>query len=310
MNIGSLSHVLIAVPLLAGFAYAVAAATAAVRAHQAASPVIIAWTAPIREVARLLVQQRTAVIGADRLLARSGAALLPVAAIMALLVLPLGERAISDLSVGVVWFNAMEVLAWVAVWMVGWGSNSAWGVVGANRFLAQGLSYELPHMFVLVTVAVGAGSLRVSDIAAAQDGRLWFVLTMPVAFIVFLISVIGFSFWGPFDQSVAGDLAGGVAAQLSGVDRLAFLTGRYLMVTIGAAMAVPFFLGGAAGPLLPGWAWIVVKTAAVSGAMVWAGRRWPTVRMERFAEISWVLLLPLTILQALAVSIFVLWGWM
>ncbi|MBN9630166.1 MULTISPECIES: complex I subunit 1 family protein [Leifsonia] len=306
---------LVAVGLLGVFGYAVAATTALMRARQAGSPWTGAWAAPAREVARLLVRQRTAVPGSDRLLARVGGALLPIAAIMALLVLPLdsqprGPHAISDLSIGVVWFNAMEVLAWVAVWMVGWGSNSAWGVVGANRFLAQGLAYELPHMFALVTVAVGAGSLRVSDIAAAQTGELWFVVVMPVAFIVFLLSVMGFSFWGPFDQAVGRDIAGGVAAQLSGVDRLVFLVGRYLMLTVGSAMAVPLFLGGDAGPVLPGWSWLLVKTVAVLAVLVWVGQRWPTIRMERFTEISWIVLLPAGILQALVVSIFVVVGWM
>jgi len=310
MTEGSPWSLLTAVGLLGVFGYAAAAVAALVRARQAGSRWTGAWAAPGREVARLLVRQRNAVVGSDRLLARIGGALLPVAAIMALLVLPLGGHAISDLSVGVVWFNAMEVLAWVAVWMVGWGSNSAWGVVGANRFLAQGLSYELPHMFALVTVAIGAGSLRVSDIAAAQGGHLWFVVMMPAAFVVFLISVMGFSFWGPFDQAVGRDIVGGVAAQLSGIDRLVFLAGRYLMLTVGSAMTVPFFLGGGAGPFLPGWAWLLVKTAAVLGVLVWAGQWWPTIRMERFAEISWVVLLPVTILQALVVSIFVLVGWM
>jgi NADH-quinone oxidoreductase subunit H len=298
-----------AVGLLGVFGYAAAATTALVRARRSGSPTGDAWAVPAREVARLLVGQRSAVPGSDRVLARVGGALLPVAAIMALLVLPLGAQPISALSIGVVWFNAMEVLAWVAVWMVGWGSNSAWGVVGANRFLAQGLAYELPHMFALVTVAVGAGSLRVSDIAAAQAGHLWFVLMMPVAFVVFLISVMGFSFWGPFDQAVGRDIVGGVAAQLSGVDRLVFLAGRYLMLTVGSAMTVPLFLGGEAGPFLPGWAWLLVKTAAVLVVLVWVGQRVPTIRMERFAEISWIVLLPATILQALAVSIFVLMGW-
>ncbi len=298
------------VGLLVIFAYAAAATAAVMRARHAGAPWSGAWAAPAREVARLLVGQRTAVVGSDRLLARIGGLLLPIAAILALLVLPLGSHALNDLPVGVVWFNSMEVMAWVAVWMVGWGSNSAWGVVGANRFLSQGLAYELPHMFALITAAVGAGSLRVSDIAAAQSGQLWFVVVMPAAFLVYLISMMGFSFWGPFDQTVGRDIVGGVAAQLSGVDRLVFLGGRYLMLTIGSAMAVPLFLGGDAGPLLPGWVWLVVKTAAVLGVLVWLGQRVPTIRMERFAEISWVVLLPVTILQALVVSIFVVVGWM
>jgi NADH-quinone oxidoreductase subunit H len=302
-------RIVVSVVALGAFGYAAAAYAWMLRARAAGTAGSAGWSAPARDIARLLVRQQNSAPGADRLLAAIGGALLPIAAILALLVLPLGAHAIGDLSVGVVWFNAMEVLAWVAVWMVGWGSNSVWGVVGANRFLAQGLAYELPHMFALTTVAVGAGSLSVTDIVGAQQ-HLWFIATMPIAFVVFLVSVMGFSFWGPFDATVGRDSAGGIAAQLSGIDRLVFVCGRYLMVTVGSAMGVAFFLGGGAGPLLPAWAWLMVKTAVVLAALVWIGHRLPTIRVDRFAEISWVILLPATIVQALVVSIFVLVGWL
>lgn len=303
--------VLWAVPLaLAGLgllAYGAAWLSSALSARDAGTAIGPSWAAPAREAGRLLVRQRNTTPGADRLLSVFGTALLPLAPVLALLVLPLGNRAIVDLSVGVVWFNAMEVLAWVAVWMVGWGSNSVWGLVGANRFLVQGLSYELPHMFALITAATAAGSLSVTEIAAAQDG-VWYVVIMPVAFVVFLISAAAFSFWGPFDQAVSRDIAGGAAAQLSGVDRLLFLTGRNLLLALAAAMSVPLFLGGGAGPFLPPWAWVLLKTAAVLAGLVWLGRLVPTIRMDRFAEFSWVILLPAMVLQALVVALLVLGG--
>jgi NADH-quinone oxidoreductase subunit H len=128
---------------------------------------------------------------------------------------------------------------------------------------------------------------------------------MPVAFAVFLLSVLAMSFARPFDQAVAGDLAGGATAELSGVDRLVFLAGQKVLLVSGGAMAVPLFLGGGAGPWLPGWAWSLLKTAAVLGLLVWAGRRSPTIRVERFMEVAWLVLIPLTLVQALFVSVVV-----
>jgi len=174
-----------------------------------------------------------------------------VAAVLAVLVIPLGHRPISDLSIGVVWFNGAEVLAWAALWLAGWGANSVFGLVGGYRFVAQGLAYELPHMFALITAALGAQSLRVGDIVAAQT-HVWFVVWMPVAFVVYLISALAMSFSGPFDQPVGTDLAGGVAAELSGVDRLVFTGGRYLLLTAAAAMAVPLFSAAMAARCCPG----------------------------------------------------------
>jgi NADH-quinone oxidoreductase subunit H len=254
-----------------------------------------------------LVGQRRRTVAADSVLGRIGGAVLPVAALLAAAVLPLGERPVADLSVGIVWFNAMEVLAWAAVWMVGWGSNSVLGLVGGYRFVAQGLAYELPHMFAIITAALGAESLRLTTIVDAQRD-LWFVAIMPVAFVVYLMSAAAMAFWGPFDAPVGRDVAGGAAVELSGVDRLVFAGGRWLLLVVAAAMAVPLFLGGGAGPVLPAWAWVAVKTAAVLALLLWLRHRFPTVRMDRYVEFAWVVLIPLTIAQALAVALVVLGG--
>jgi len=260
---------------------------------------------PVRESVRLLMTQRRTTVVPDSLLWRVGGAGIVIVALLAALVVPLGDRVVLDLPVGIVWFNAMEVLLWVLVWMTGWGGNSAYSLVGGYRFLAQGLAYELPLMLALITAGLGAGSLRVADVVAAQQD-LWFVVEMPVAFIVYLVGVVGFSFWGPLAAPVGADLAGGVTAELSGVDRLVFLAGRYLMVTVGAAFAVPLFLGGGAGPLFPGPVWTVVKTVAVLGLLVWVRWRVPLVRVDRFVEIAWVVLIPLILVQTLATSLLVL----
>ncbi|EID56502.1 NADH-quinone oxidoreductase subunit H [Saccharomonospora xinjiangensis] len=288
-------------PVLGTFALGAAALDSALAARAAGSDTRAALTIPLRAAASLLVQQRRRTLAADTLLWRGAGIALLAAASLASLATPLGRWAVSDLSVGVVWFNAMEIVAWAAVWLAGWGANSAFGLVGGYRFLAQGLAYELPHMFVLTTAAIGAGSLRVADIVAAQQ-NLWFVVWMPFAFVVFLATVLAMAFSGPFAHPTGNDIAGGAAAELSGVDRLIFLTGRWVLLTSGAAMSVALFLGGGLGPLLPGWLWSAVKTAAVLATLVWAGRRLPTIRMERFEELSWIVLLPLTLAQALVVA--------
>ncbi|MGW6599335.1 NADH-quinone oxidoreductase subunit H [Streptomyces sp. NPDC055036] len=284
-----------------------AALTAAAERGRAGTP--REWgvrvAAPVREGLRLLVQQRRRTTAADAALGRAGVVLVPVAAVLAGAVLPWGFRAVSDPSVGVVWFNAMEALSWGAVWLVGWGPNSALSLIGGYRFLAQGLAYELPHMFALTTAALGAESLRVGDVVAAQEG-LWFVVWMPAAFVVYLLSAMAMSFWGPFGGPLGRDTAGGAAVELSGVDRLVFLGGRWLLLVVTAAFSVPLFLGGGHGPLLPGWAWTVLKTALVLTLLVTGRRLLPVLRMDRYMGLAWLVLVPLTLLQALFVAVVVL----
>lgn len=298
-----LGPVLAGLALLTGLALAAASWSAVLEARAAGAP--LQPGRPLREVGGLLVQQRRHPPSADVLLWRTGGAVVGVAGMLAVLVIPLGEWFIHDLSVGVVWFNAAEVLAWAGLWMAGWGAASVVGLVGGYRYVAQALGYELPHMFALITAALGAESLRVGAVVDAQQ-HLWFVVWMPVAFAVYLLSALAMSFWGPFDQPVGRDLCGGVSAELAGVDRLVLAGGRYLLLTAAAAMAVPLFLGGGAGPLLPAWAWSLLKTAVLLGLLVWLRGRLPTVRVDRFMEVAWVVLIPLTLLQALVVAVVVL----
>lgn len=260
---------------------------------------------PLRETARLLHQRRRTTIAADMLLWRVGGAGLLVVAFTKAAVIPFGGWTVADLSVGIVWFNALDVLVWALVWLVGWGANSAYALVGGYRFLAQALSYELPLMFALTAPAVAARSLRASDVVAAQD-ELWFVVWMPVAFVVFCAAVLGFSVWGPFASPAGGDISGGVLAELSGVDRLLVLAARYALLAVGAAFGVALFLGGGSGPLVPGWVWTLLKTLLLLAVFIAVRRKLAVIRPDRLAEAAWMIALPAVLVQVLIVCLIVL----
>ncbi|MBD8080377.1 complex I subunit 1 family protein [Cellulosimicrobium arenosum] len=267
-----------------------------------------AAAAPVREGMRLLLGQRRTTVAPDRLLRTLAVCAVPVLALTSAAVLPLGGHSVVSTSADLVWFNAAEALLWVAVWMLGWAPNAVHSLVGAYRFLAQGLAYELPLMFAIITVGVGAGSLRATDVVAAQAGGAWFVWTMPVALLVFLLGAAAFTFWGPFGAPAARDIAEGVLSELAGLDRLLVELGRAVFLGVASATAAAWFLGAEDGPVLPGAWWYAIKTLAVMAFLVGVGRRLPLVRPERFADIAWMVLLPLTILQTAVVAVLVLGG--
>ena len=254
------------------------------------------------EVARLLRQQRRTTVAADTLLGRGAVWAAPVVALLMAAVVPLGSWTVADLGVGVVWFNALDVVVWAVFWLAGWGANSAVALVGGYRFLAQAMAYELPLMFALAAPALGAGSLRLGEVVAAQQG-LWFIVWMPAAFLIFCVGVLGFSARGPFAAAAGPDVAGGLTAELSGVDRLLLAAGRWLLLVAGSAFGVSVFLGGGAGPLLPGWLWVLVKTVVVALALLAVARRLPVWRAERFTEVGWLVLLPIALVQLLVVAV-------
>ena len=266
----------------------------------------LALTDPPLEAARLVRQRRRTTVEADAVLWRVGAwGLLPVAALLlALVPWGFGENggALLSSSVGVVWANALDVTVWALVWLLGWGANSVSGLVGGYRFLGLALGYELPLMFALVAPAVAAGSLDLAVIAESQTG-LWYVTWMPVAFVAYLLGVVGFAVHGPLAQPAGRDLGGGVLAELSGPDLLAVRLGRHALLGAGAAVAVPLFLGGGAGPWLPDPAWVAIKALLLTAALAWLAGRSAALRTPRLMETLWVVLLPLVVVQDLVAAV-------
>jgi len=298
--------VLVVPAAVLGLALIAAVLEAALQASAAGRRVDAAELArPVREAARLAIRQRRTTVAPDALVWRLGGGALLVVAMLMVVVVPVGDVMLSDLSVGGLWFNTMEAVLWAALWLAGWGANSAYSLIGGYRFLAQGLAYQLPMMFAIVTASLPAESLRMSAIVQEQS-ELWFVVWMPVAFGVFLVTVLALSFWGPFEHPAAPDIAGGLGVEMAGVDRLVFLAGRYALLAASAAFTVALFLGGGAGPLLPSWLWSVVKTLIVLGLLVWLRGRLPILRMERFEEIAWLVLIPLVLIQMLVVALVVM----
>ena len=283
-------------------AAATAGTRAAVLARRDGRPALASAADPLREAARLLRQRPRRTVEADLLLWRiASSALLPVALCMAALV-PVGDRTVGPSGLGVVWFNALDVTLWAFFWLLGWGANASFSLAGAYRFLALGLAYELPLMFALVAPAIAAGSLDPAAIAAHQDS-LWHLVWMPVAFVGYCVGVLGFTLWGPLGAPTGRDIASGVLAELSGVDRLLVAAGRYALLVAGGAFAVPLFLGGTDGPWLPGVVWLVVKTAAVVALLVVVGERLSVLRPDKVLEVGWMVLLPLVVLQDLVVAV-------
>ena len=264
---------------------------------------------PFRDALRLLFKERTTTLMPDAPQWRLGPMLIFTLPFLAAVVIPVAPgAAVADLNTGIVWWTALMALLWVAVFLTGWSANSSFPLVAGYRYIAQALAYEMPLAIVVITVGLLAESLQLSQIVAAQAEGLWFVVWAPLAFIVYLLAALAQTFWGPFSTPVAGDLAGGVKAELSGVDRLLFMAGRYVALVVAAAFAVPLFLGGHHGPLFPGWFWILIKTLLVLTLLVSTRWIWPRIRLDRFEEFAWIVLIPLTLAQLFLVGALLLWG--
>ena len=261
---------------------------------------------PFRSIALGVAQGRTTTERPDGPAWALAPALYLGLAATALAVVPLSSTLVAvDVQGGLVLFGALQALAVIPVFLNGWSPNSMMPLIGAFRFIAQALSYEMPNLLALLSVSVPASSLALGDIVTSQQ-NVWNVVRIPLGLPLFLFAAAGLAFWGPLNLPDGADLAGGTQAETSGVHLLAWRAGRATVLVATAGMGAAAFLGGWLGPWLPGPVWMVLKTLVLLVLLVASRHVAARVRIERYVVISWAVLIPLALLNvviAAAVSL-------
>lgn len=255
---------------------------------------------PVHRAAFLCVQQMSRTERPDREAWALAPALLAGLGAVGLAAVPLGDGlAVADVPEGIVLFGSAMAMVMVAVFLHGWAANSPFPLIGAHRFVATALSYEMPLALVLIAAALPAESLSVGEIVRAQAG-VWNVVRQPLGLPLYVVPALGLGFRGPLRLPDAVDLAGGTRLEVSGIALLAWEIGRSFVLIAAAAMGAAVFLGGWLGPWLPGPVWMALKTAALLALFVGAGEVIGRVRIERFVVVSWAVLIPLALLDVFA----------
>src|SRR6202050_3546821 len=110
---------------------------------------------------------------------------------------------ISNINVGVLYIFAISSLGVYGVIMAGWASNSKYPFLAALRSAAQMVSYEVSIGFVIITVLLCVGSLNLSAIGEAQNGKWcmfgWYWLPLFPMLVIFFISALAETNRPPFD---------------------------------------------------------------------------------------------------------------
>src|ERR1700742_3675737 len=107
--------------------------------------------------------------GADRAVFLLAPLLSFILAFASWAVIPFGPGwVVSNINVGILYLFAISSLGVYGIIMGGWASNSKYPFLGALRSAAQMVSYEVSIGFVIVTVIILNGSMKLQDIVAAQ----------------------------------------------------------------------------------------------------------------------------------------------
>ncbi|MCL5101628.1 MAG: NADH-quinone oxidoreductase subunit H [Candidatus Parvarchaeota archaeon] len=188
------------------------------------------------------------------------------------------------------------------VLLAGWSQNNKYAMLGGFRGAAQITTYELSLLLIFVGVGMLSGSYNITTIVNAQS-HIWYIMYLPIMFIVFLLSSLAITERAPFDLPEATqELQAGWKIEYPGIRYGLFFIAEYVRLAIAAMLLVYLFFGGWNGPVLPDYIWFWAKTAVVTFVLMslrWVFNR---PRMDQLIKIGFNWLLPLSVINLLIVG--------
>lgn len=214
---------------------------------------------------------------------------------------------IADVNAGIVFLLAFSSLAVYGVVLAGWSSNNRYSLLGGVRGTAQMISYEIPMSMSLLTVVLSAGTLRLTDIVAAQENYHWFVWTNPLGFIIYVITSFAETNRAPFDLPEAEqELTAGYHTEYGGMKFAMFFLAEYVNILAVSSIAVTLFLGGWEGPGNIPFVWFFLKVAVFVFVFMWVRATMPRLRYDQLMSFGWKVLIPLATLNLIATAYFMM----
>ena len=244
-----------------------------------------------------------------------------VLALAAWAVIPVNANwVIANINVGVLYIFAISSLMVYGVIMAGWASNSKYAFLAAVRSAAQMVSYEVSIGFVIITVLLCAGSLNLSAIVEAQNGKYgllnWYWLPLFPMFVVFFISALAETNRPPFDLVEAeSELVAGFMVEYGSTPYMMFMLGEYVAIGTMCAMATIMFLGGWLSPIpyppftwVPGVIWFTLKALFMFFLFAMAKAMVPRYRYDQLMRLGWKVFLPLSLAMVAIVAAVIQYG--
>jgi NADH-quinone oxidoreductase subunit H len=276
---------------------------------------------PIADGIKFFMKEDLIPSGADKPIFILAPAILLIPALMTFAVIPFGSSItmfgreialqVADVNVGILYILALTSIGVYGIVLAGWSSNSKYSLLGGLRSSAQLISYELAMGLAVVSIILLAGSLRLNDIIADQQGYFlsWNVFKQPLAFIIFLVAVYAETNRLPFDLTEAEqELVGGYHTEYSSLKFAMFFLAEYANMITAAALTVTLFFGGWDVPLLDESSLgllgailsvlsFILKMAFFLFLFIWVRWTFPRFRYDQLMRLGWKVLLPLALVN-------------
>jgi NADH-quinone oxidoreductase subunit H len=248
---------------------------------------------PIADALKLLGKEALVPDGADRVLFLIAPLIAFVPSIFVYSAMPwVNDIAGWSFDVGIFLVFGITALFPVGVLIGGWASHNKYALFGGFRAAAQQISYEVPMVLASMGIVMLAGSMKLSAIVGAQAG-LWNIVTQPLAFVIFFITVLAELSRIPFDLPEGeSELVAGFNVEYSSMRFALYFVAEYANLFTLSLLTTLLFLGGWGGPFLPGWIWLLAKTYALVVIIIWLRATLPRVRVDQLMGMGWKLMLP------------------
>src|SRR3954470_10938638 len=253
--------------------------------------------------------------GANKLVFLLAPCVTAALALSAWAVIPVTEGvAIANINVGILYIFAISSLSVYGIIMGGWASNSKYPFLSALRSAAQMVSYEVSIGFVIITVLLCVGSLNLTDIVEAQNGKYgmlnWYWLPLLPMFVIFFVSALAETNRPPFDLVEAeSELVAGFMVEYGSTPYMLFMLGEYVAIATMCAMGTILFLGGWLPPFqvvpftwVPGVIWFVLKALFMFFLFAMAKAVVPRYRYDQLMRLGWKVFLPLSLAAVVVVA--------
>lgn len=267
---------------------------------------------PIADGIKLLFKESFQPAGIDKFIYWLAPSISLFTALVSFVLIPFGEPItlfgrtitlhIADVNEGIVFLLAFSSLAVYGVVLAGWSSNNRYSLLGGLRGTAQMISYEIPMGLALLTVALNAGTLRLTDIVEAQRDY-WFILTNPIGFLIYVITGFAETNRAPFDLPEAEqELTAGYHTEYGGMKFAMFFLAEYINILAVSSIAVTLFLGGWHGPGNIPILWFLLKVALFVIFFMWVRATMPRFRYDQLMSFGWKVLVPAATLNLIVTA--------
>ncbi|WP_338896609.1 NADH-quinone oxidoreductase subunit NuoH [Streptomyces sp. TG1A-60] len=276
---------------------------------------------------KLMLKEDVIVKRADKVVYVLAPILAAIPAFMAIAVIPFGPAGneisifgqrttmqLTDLPIAMLYILAIGSLGVYGFVLGGWSSGSTYPLLGGIRSCAQIISYEIAMGVAFASVFLYSGSMSTSAIVGAQQER-WYVLLLPVSFLIYMVTMVGESSRAPFDMPESeGDLVGGFNTEYSSIKFAMFMLAEYIHMVTVSMIAVTLFLGGwrAPWPISTFWEganhgwwpmlWFVVKLQLLVFFFIWLRGTLPRVRYDQLMKLGWKVLIPVSVTWLMLVA--------